>query len=258
MSDPALGERQQSGERPVGYLRAMRAMVKDTREVAKGTLLVVFDVPGEPLAFEAGQYFWVTLLDPPYDDERGARRHFSVVTSPNERGVLGLCTRLRDSAFKQSLAQLRIGDEVDVEAPKGSFVLPQEAAEPYVFVAGGIGITVFRSMLLDIAERKLPHRVALVYSNRDRESSPFLDELVELERQIPDLRVILTMTDDQTWTGESRRLDADVLRDLLGTEFDASRFLVAGPPALVEAVTASLGTAGVAAERIASDSFSGY
>ena len=115
----------------------MRARIKEKREVAKGTLMVVFDLLGSEVDFRPGQYFWVTLLDPPYDDEKGPRRHISVVTSPNERGVLGLCTRLRDSAFKRSLAELPVGAEVEVEEPKGSFVLPEETDRPYVFIAGG-------------------------------------------------------------------------------------------------------------------------
>src|ERR671931_2211621 len=143
----------------------MRAKIKEKTEVARGTLLVVFDLLGEEVSFRPGQYFWVTLLDAPYDDEKGPRRHISVVTSPNDRGVLGLCTRLRDSGFKRSLAELPVGTEVDVEEPKGTFTLPEETDRPYVFLAGGIGITVFRSMLLDIAERGLSHRVTLVYSN---------------------------------------------------------------------------------------------
>ena len=189
----------------------MRAQIKEKREVAKGTLMVVFDLLGEEVDFEPGQYFWVELLDPPYDDEKGPRRHISVVTSPNERGVLGLCTRLRDTAFKRSLAELPVGAEVDVEQPKGSFLLPEDTDRHYVFIAGGIGITVFRCMLRYIAEEQLPYRVTLVYSNRDRESTAFLDELAELEQAIPGLQLVLTMTDDASWDGESRRIDADLL-----------------------------------------------
>jgi len=150
----------------------VRARVKEKREVAKGTLLVLFDLLGEEVDFIPGQYFWVTLPDPPYEDARGPRRHFSIVTSPNERGVLGFCTRLRDSAFKRSLVELPVGADAEVEEPKGSFLLPQETDQPYVFIAGGIGITVFRSMLRYIAEENLPHRVTLIYSNRDRDSAP--------------------------------------------------------------------------------------
>jgi ferredoxin-NADP reductase len=232
--------------------------VKEKREVAKGTLFVVFDLLGHEVDFRAGQYFWVTLLDPPYDDEKGPRRHISVVTSPNERGVLGLCTRLRDSAFKRSLAELQVGDEVEVEEPKGEWALPEETDLPYVFVAGGIGITVFRSMLLYITEERLPYRVTLVYSNRDRESTAFLDELLELERAHENVRLVLTMTDDEGWDGESRRIGPELLRDHLDGDLAEYRYLLAGPPAMVEAVTEQIRGAGVPESQLRPERFSGY
>jgi ferredoxin-NADP reductase len=236
----------------------MRAKIKEKREVARQTLMVVFDLLGHEVDFEPGQYFWVELLDPPYDDEKGPRRHISVVTSPNERGVLGLCTRLRDSAFKRSLAEMPVGADVDVEEPKGTFVLPEATDRPYVFVAGGIGITVFRCMLRYIHEEGLAHRVTLVYSNRDRESTAFLDELVELEGAMPNLSVVFTMTDDPGWDGETRRIDAAMLRDHLEGELGAYEFLIAGPPAMVEAVGESVQGAGVPEEKILAGRFSGY
>jgi ferredoxin-NADP reductase len=236
----------------------MRARVKEKCEVAKGTLLVVFDLLGAEVDFRPGQYFFVTLLDPPYVDEKGPRRHISVVTSPNEHGVLGLCTRLRDTAFKRSLSELAVGAEVEVEEPKGKFVLPEETDRPYVFIAGGIGITVFRSMLRYIAEEQLPHRVTVVYSNRDRESTPFLDELVELDGANENIRVVLTMTDDPAWEGETRRIDADLLRDHLGEGLESFTYLVAGPPDMVEGVVDTLKNAGIPEDQIRPDRFSGY
>ena len=236
----------------------MRARVFEKREVAKGTLLVLFDLLGEEVDFTPGQYFFVTLLDPPYDDERGARRHFSVVTSPNERGRLGFCTRLRDSAFKRLLVELPIGAEAEVEEPKGSFVLPEDTNQRYVFLAGGIGITVFRSMLRYIAEEDLPHRVTLIYSNRDRESTPFLDELSELEQTRAAFRLVLTMTEDPSWNGERRRIGPELLRDHLADDLSSYAYLVAGPPAMVNAVVETLHAARVPEERIAADRFSGY
>jgi ferredoxin-NADP reductase len=236
----------------------MRAQIKEKREVAKGTLLVTFDLLGREVDFEPGQYFFVTLPDVGHQDEKGLRRHISVVTSPNERGVLGLCTRLRDTAFKRSLAELPVGAEVEVEEPKGEFVLPKETDQPYVFIAGGIGITVFRSMLRYIAEEELPHRVTLVYSNRDQDSAAFRDELSELERDKPNLRLVLTMTDDPAWEGETRRIDAALLRDHLDGELESFTYLVAGPPAMVEAMEKTLTDAGVPYERIRPERFSGY
>jgi ferredoxin-NADP reductase len=165
---------------------------------------------------------------------------------------------MRDSAFKRSLAELPIGAEVDVEEPKGSFVLPEETDRPYVFIAGGIGITVFRSMLRYIADEGLPHNVTLVYSNRDRESAAFLDELKELERTHPNLRLVLTMTDDPDWEGETRRIGADLLRDHLGEDLARYTYLVAGPPAMAEAMVELLKSVGVPDEQVRSDSFTGY
>jgi ferredoxin-NADP reductase len=236
----------------------LQAKIKEKREVAKGTLLVIFDLLGREVDFEPGQYFFVTLPDIGYQDERGLRRHITVVTSPNERGVLGLCTRLRDTAFKRTLAELPVGADVEVEEPKGTWVLPKETDRPYVFIAGGIGITVFRCMLRYIAEEGLPHRVTLFYSNRDRESAAFLDELAELEGANPRLRVVLTMTDDPEWEGETRRVDADFLRDHVDGDLGSFVYLIAGPPALVEAMEKVLRETGVPEEQVRPERFSGY
>jgi ferredoxin-NADP reductase len=234
----------------------MRATVKDKREVARGTLFFVFDA-GETFDFRPGQYFWVELVDPPYTDDRGARRHISVVLSPTEGGDVGLATRIRDTAFKRSLAELEVGDEVEVEAPKGDYRLPEDPSRDYVFLAGGIGVTVFRSMLRYIADEQLPYRVTLIYSNRDRESTAFLDELQELEQRLAGFRLIATMTGDPAWEGETARVDADFIRRHV-PEAPASTFLIAGPPPMVEGVIEELKAAGVPDEQILPDRFSGY
>ena len=236
----------------------MQARIKEKQEVAKGTLLVTFDLLGETVDFEPGQYFFVTLPEVGYQDEKGLRRHITAVTSPNEKGVLGLATRMRDSAFKRSLAELPVGAEVEVETPKGDFSLPEETARPLVFVAGGIGITVFRSMLRYIREERLPYRVTLIYSNRDRESTAFLDELRELEQALPDFRLILTMTQDPGWDGETRKVDGDFVKDYLGEDLNEYTFLVAGPPAMAEGVQKALEEAGVQDENVIAERYSGY
>ena len=234
----------------------MRATVAEKREVAKGTLFVRFSAEGYP-DFRPGAYFWVELPDRGHSDEKGLRRHISLATSPTERPLVGLATRLRDTAFKRTLAELEVGDEVEVEEPKGSFLLPEDTGREYVFVAGGIGITVFRSMLRFAADERLPYRVTLVYSNRDRESTAFLDELEELEGRIEGLRVVLTMTEEPGWEGETRQLDAGVIGELVGG-LEGKTFLVAGPPGMAKAVEESLRGAGLPEDRVLADSFSGY
>jgi ferredoxin-NADP reductase len=236
----------------------MRARIKEEREVAKGTLLVTFDLLGEEVDFSPGQYFFVNLPYVGYQDDKGLRRHITVVTSPNEKGVLGFATRMRDSAFKRSLGELPVGAEVEVESPKGDFVLPENASRPLVFVAGGIGITVFRSMLRYIREERLPYRVTLIYSNRDRESTAFLDELHEFEQALPDFRLILTMTQDPGWKGETRKVDGEFVKDHLDQDLNRYTFLVAGPPAMAEGVQKALQEAGVQDENLIAERYSGY
>jgi len=112
-------------------------------------------------------------------------------------------------------------------------------------------------MLRYIADKGLPHKVTLVYSNRDRESTAFLDELQEIDRALPNCRLLLTMTDDPGWDGDTRMLDAAVLREYLG-ELDGYTFMIAGPPPMVESVAGALRDAGVPEEQVLPDSFSGY
>ena len=113
-------------------------------------------------------------------------------------------------------------------------------------------------MLRFIADKALAYRVTLVYSNRDRESTAFLDELRQLESALPNLRLVLTMTDDPTWDGETRRIDADTLRDHLDGELDAFTYLIAGPPGMVEAISGVLDEAGVPEDQVRPERFSGY
>ena len=104
--------------------------------------------------YRPGAYFWVEL-----PDRGNTTRKACVATSRSDLAHRpasgGLATRLRDTAFKRTLAELEVGDEVVVEEPKGSFLLPEDTTAEYVFVAGGIGITVFRSMLRYIADEEL-------------------------------------------------------------------------------------------------------
>jgi ferredoxin-NADP reductase len=172
--------------------------------------------------------------------------------------VLGLATRIRESAFKRSLFEMPVGAEVDVEDPKGDFHLPEDTSKEYVFIAGGIGITVLRCMLKYIAEEGLPYRITLLYSNRDRESTAFFDELKELERKIDGLRVVFTMTEDEGWEGESRRIDADFVRDHVGSDLASHTYIVSGPPGMVNGVADALEGEGVPEEQVIRSRFAGY
>ena len=208
--------------------------------------------------YRPGHYFWVELPDRGHEDEKGLRRHISFVTSPTESGVVGLATRLRDTAFKQTLAELQVGDEVEVEEPKGSFLLPEDTSAD---------VRVRRRWNRD---HRLPLDAAL--HRRRGAAVPRHARLLRTATASrprswtssrssrggsPGLRVVLTMTEDEGWEGESRRIDAELLREHVG-DLEDKQFLVAGPPAMAEAVVDALHAAGVPEDSVLAGKFSGY
>jgi ferredoxin-NADP reductase len=113
-------------------------------------------------------------------------------------------------------------------------------------------------MLRYIQEEQLDYRIMLIYSNRDRESTAFLDEMRDLEQQLPHFRLVLTMTQDPSWDGETRKIDAQFFRQYLDRDLNQYQFLVAGPPDMAEGVQGALEEAGVDEENIVVEDYSGY
>ncbi len=130
----------------------------EREEVADRTMAFHFEKP-------AGQFGDFTLIDPPETDAEGNIRGFSLANAPYEKD-LKITTRMRDTAFKRVMKELPYGTQLKLDAPYGSFTLHNNAAIPAVFVTGGIGITVVRSILLEAAHKAVPRRILLFYANR--------------------------------------------------------------------------------------------
>ena len=238
--------------------RVVKAVIRDRKEIAKETLLVTFDLHGEQVNFRPGQYFFITIPNMPYADDRGNRRHFSIVNSPNEKGIISMATRWRKtSGFKTALRDMPLGTEVEIGRITGDFVLPEDASRPLVFIAGGIGITPFISMLRYVKETGSGHRITLLCSNRSRETTAFLDELQEMARTIEALKLVLTMSDDPTWPGEKRTIDAQFIKDHV-PDSQPRLFMIAGPPGMDEAMGTVLTQVGVDRTNIKVERFTGY
>lgn len=234
----------------------MLGIIKSKEEVAKGTLKVVFEVD-ESFTFKAGQYCFITLEKLKYPDERGPKRQFSIVSSPNEKGIITITTRLSDSGFKKTLKELPKGTEVQLGPIAGVFTLPKGTSRPLVFIAGGIGITPFISMLRYISEEKLPYNITLIYSNRDQSSTAYFEDVKNLTAQIPGSELITTMTEDPNWNHEKRKVDKAFIKDYF-PNVNAQYYMVVGPPGMVSAVEEALLDAGVHPENIQKENFTGY
>src|SRR5215510_3198783 len=166
--------------------------LNERRDVAEGTMAFHLEKP-PGFQFKAGQYMNVTLIDPPETDDEGNTRSFSIASAPFEADLV-VTTRMRDTAFKHVLRTLSLKSELRISGPFGSFTLHDDASRPAVFLVGVIGITPFRSMILQAAKDKLAHKLYLYYSNRRPEDAAFLDELQKAEKQNPNYKFIATVT----------------------------------------------------------------
>ncbi len=235
----------------------LRAVLSQREQVAEGTVRFDFDLGDATLDFQPGQFFNIDLVDPLYTDERGSHRHFTILNSPHLAHRVSLATRMRDSAFKRSLRDMPLGSPVEIGDVGGNFTLPAGTSQPLVFLAGGIGITPFFCMSTFIMEECSPHQVTLLYSNRNRASAAFLSQLQSYDAQSPSFHLVAIMTDDEGWEGESRRLDAEVIKAHVA-DLTTCFFMMAGPQAMNEALSAELVSLGIPREQVKADHFLGY
>lgn len=228
-------------------------------EVAERTLGFRFYKPAG-FTFKAGQFVEMALVDPPETDALGNTRAFSIASAPHEDGLI-FATRMRDSAFKRALAAMNPGAVVRIDGPFGDLVLHNNPLRPAVLLAGGIGITPFRSIALRAAKENLPHQVFLFYSNRRPADAPFLEELRGLEAENPNYRFVATMTEPEMsqypWPGETGRITADMLSRFLKGAVSPI-YYIAGPPAMVSGLRAMLNSSGVDDDDIRTEEFAGY
>lgn len=234
----------------------MHATIQDRIEISQGTIAVTFALD-QDIAFLAGQYVFVTLPSPLYSDDRGNRRHFSIVSSPNQKRAITIATRIGESAFKRSLREMPIGSYVELGPIAGVFTLPQTVDRPLVFLAGGIGITPFMSMLRFAQEEKLEFQISLFYANREKASASYFLELQEKTKTIPHFQFIPTFTKDPTWEGEKRRIDASFIKQYV-SDVQKPLYYIVGPSAMVSAMHEVVSSLGVLPEQIKRENFTGY
>ena len=217
-----------------------------TKQEANDTFSFIF-APEEPLQWKAGQLLRY-VLNHPNPDDRGVERFFSIASAPHEEHVM-LTTRFasKSSSFKKALKNLRRGDAVEAHDLEGDFVVDHRK-KTFVFIAGGIGITPFRAILLDLEHNKKPLNVQLLYANRDNDF-PYRKELEALRRRHPEFRIDYVVSPN--------RIDEKSIPQLV-PDIQKPMFYVSGPEPMVESMDKTLKKIGVSKKRIKNDFFPGY
>ena len=238
---------------------AHTAPLTKREEIAEGTIAFRFAKPAD-FQFRPGQSMDLTLLNPPETDAEGNSRAFSVASAPFDNDLM-IATRMRDTAFKRVLRKASPGLQVKIDGPGGSFVLHRKSEKPAVFLAGGIGITPFLSIIRQAGHDQSPHHMYLFYSNRRPEDAAFLDLLSEATKQNPNFHLIATMTETdkshREWRGETGFINKDMLTKHLPS-LQGPIYYLAGPPAMVAAMRSMLIEAGMDEDDIRTEEFSGY
>lgn len=239
----------------------MKLKLLKKEDEAKGTKSFYWESE-KPVTYIAGQYYYFTLPSLKYPDPRGATRHFTLSSSPTEGNPIRNTTRIRqESGFKKTLDELEMGALIEGEGPNGTFILDEAEPGPHVFLAGGIGITPFRSMIKYAADKNLKTQIHLVYSNSIPEEITFRVELEALAKSWPNLKLDMTITkpeeSKEPWKGLTGRIDENLIQKLV-PDFKDKIFWVCGPPAMVEGIEQALGKLNLSSGKVRSEKFTGY
>lgn len=225
----------------------MKLILVDKRSESDDVMSFMFRSDA-PLKWQAGQFLHYSLPHRDADD-RGITRYFTIASAPFEGHVM-LTTRFaseRSSSFKRALRQLPVGAAVEVSGPDGDFVV-DAPGDQHVMIAGGIGVTPFRAILLDLDHRGLPINATLLYANRTPDFV-YKTELDRLATRHTGLVVRYVVSPERVNQASIRAVAPDLAKPT---------FHVSGPEPFVESLGGMLSGLGVPEAHVKRDYFPGY
>lgn len=202
--------------------------------------------PETPIDYIPGQ-FLKYFLSHPHQDERGVSRYFTISSAPSEKTIM-ISTKFvpgDGSTFKQSLLKLNPGDPIEAEGPSGKFIYDDPTKEA-VFIAGGIGITPFRSILVELDHQDINAPITLLYANKT-EDIPFKELFDKFAAKHDKLKINYV-------TG---LITQEILNSLI-VNHQSSVFYLSGPEPMVESLKKQLQELGLPSEAVKTDYFPGY
>lgn len=223
----------------------MKLKLTDKSLLIDNVWAFVFE-PEESQEYKPGEYVRVRL-DHENPDDEGPKRFFTNSAPPYE-GVIQITTRVTDSTFKQALHKLSVGDDsLEMIKPHEGDFLWEDTDKPVVFVAAGIGVTPYYSILLQRVHdgEKIP--VTLLYAGRN-ELLPWRNEFAALEESNPEFKVQYVIGD---------RVSAENLQKWFPNLNDSVVY-ISGPEAMVDAVGEDLKKNGLPEDQLKQDWFPNY
>ncbi len=212
------------------------------------------------LPFKPGQYMeWTLAHQTP--DNRGNRRYFTIASSPTEKDIkMGVKFYKDSSSYKNKLQDLKEGDVVVASQLAGDFVLPTDKSKKLVFLAGGIGVTPFKSMIQYMMDTGEKRPIVFLYSNKTVADIAYKEFFDRAEKQLG-IKMVYVVGNSEG-DRATRFIRAAVIdMDLLMSEvpdYKERVFYVSGPRVMVTAFQEILGTIGVKPEHIKTDFFPGF
>ena len=210
------------------------------------------------LQFKAGQYILLELSDV-IEDPKGNDRPFTISSSPLDKQYIEITTKISESPFKQKLSKLKIGEHVKITGPLGKFIFQE--ADYSLMIAGGIGITPFRSIVRYLTQIRSKSNIILLYSNKTPEEIAFRKELEKIQKINKHICVINTITrpeeSKEQWAGMTGRVDEEFIKNNI-ENVNINNYYVCGPPFMVDSMLEILKNMQIQEDRIHVERFTGY
>ncbi len=226
----------------------------DRIALAPNTYEFIF-LPNRRLSFSSGQYLEWTLAHDNYDN-RGVRRYFTIASAPTDRMIrLGAKFYAPASTFKKTLMSLKRGSTLVASQLSGDFVMPRNKRRKLVFIAGGIGITPFASMIRNLIDKNESRDIVLLYANRTAADIAYHDILNKASAH--GVRTVYAFADEPEASEGIAVINVEVIRTKI-PDFLERTFYISGPHGMVAGIAQTLHSAGVPASRIKADYFPGF
>jgi ferredoxin-NADP reductase len=214
-----------------------------------------FDRANIPFDFFPGQYIKLTLIT---KEGKEISRFFTISSSPLEKNYLRITSKKGESDFKKVLFDLQQNQPVTIFGPLGGFFLKDNETNEHVFLAGGIGMTPFLSMIAYATEKKLPIPITLFVFFKTEKEMIFYDELQEFAQKNTFLKIIYTLTQpNKNWLGETGRISAEMIKKYI-PDLMKPTYSIVGSSKMIEETEDVLYELNISEEKIKIENFTGY